>query len=175
MWDYGQESGRGGRDGQRSETIIMAKAGQQKALQKQAQSQRRSVYSRAITTADRGQSEQDKVDRFIGGKQCRQIFLDQEIDGRIDCVGCEDGEEKCDICQKDDQAMAEAEVLQRAYIVEQNQMLDSSINILSSSFEMPASDKRHRAVAFTSGKATAHPTLMSKKVVTPVAALICQT
>jgi superfamily II DNA helicase RecQ len=35
LQDYGQESGRGGRDGQRSEAIILVEAGRQEALQAQ--------------------------------------------------------------------------------------------------------------------------------------------
>jgi superfamily II DNA helicase RecQ len=35
MRDYGQESGRGGRDGQRSEAIILVGVGRQDALQRQ--------------------------------------------------------------------------------------------------------------------------------------------
>ena len=66
------------------------------------------------------------------------------MDGQFDYVGCEDSEEQCNVCQKDDQAIAEAEALQQAYIVEQeewtrykqDQVLNSSINILSSSIEM---------------------------------------
>ncbi|KAH7413538.1 P-loop containing nucleoside triphosphate hydrolase protein, partial [Cadophora sp. MPI-SDFR-AT-0126] len=74
MRNYGQESGRGGRDGLRSQAIIMMPVGKQEALQKQ------------------------KVERFMSGAKCRRIYLDQEMDGRIDRVRCEDEEERCDVC-----------------------------------------------------------------------------
>jgi len=90
---------------------------------------------------DKAHIEKEKVDRFISREQCRRIYLDQEIDGRTDCIRCEEGEERCNVCQNDGEAAAEAEALQQAYITEQDRMLDSSINMPSSSFEMPASDE----------------------------------
>ena len=147
--DYGQESGRGGRDGQRSEAIIIVRAGRQEALQKQAHSRQRTMRCRVIPTADRDQFGQEKVDEFISGERCWWIYLDQEMDGRFNYVQCEDGEEKCNVCQKDEQAIEEAETMQNAYIAEQerqamykqDRMLDSGINMPSSSFGMQASDK----------------------------------
>lgn len=141
--NYGQESGRGGRDGQRCKAIILVKAGRQEALQ--AQSRQRSVH-RAIKPTDKAQIEQEKVDRFINKEQCQRIYLDQEMDGRIDRVRCEDREEQCNVCQRDDQAIAEAEALRQAYIAEEeeqarykhDQMLDSSIIIPSSDNILPS-------------------------------------
>jgi superfamily II DNA helicase RecQ len=105
--NYGQESGRGGRDGKRSEAIILVKAGRQEALQRQP-------IRRGISTADK-QLDREKVNQFISGERCRRIYLDQEMDGRVDRVRCEDGEERCDVCQKDDEAMEEVEALRQAY------------------------------------------------------------
>ena len=51
MRDYGQESGRGGRDGQRSEAIILVEAGRQEALQ--TQFRRQSMYRGAIRSMDK--------------------------------------------------------------------------------------------------------------------------
>jgi hypothetical protein len=75
------------------------------------------------------------VDRFISGEQCRRIHLDQEMDGQTDHSRCEDGEERCNVCQKDDEVVVEAEALRQAYaeeeqsIYEHDQMLDSGINM----------------------------------------------
>ena len=142
MRDYGQESGRGGRDGQRSEAMILVKAGQQEALQAQS---RRRPRQRSM---NKEQLEREKVDRFISGAQCRRIHLDQEMDGRVDRVRCEDGEEQCDVCKKDDEVEAVAEEMQQAYAEEEqeeeqgryehDQMLDSGIN-MPSSFETHSS------------------------------------
>ena len=37
------------------------------------------------------------------------------MDGRIDRVWCEDREERCDVCRKDDGVMEEAKALREAY------------------------------------------------------------
>jgi superfamily II DNA helicase RecQ len=111
LGDYGQESGRSGRDGKRSEAIILVKAGRQEALQKQMQFRRQ----RRGRRVDKKEMEREKVDQFISGEYCRRICLDQEMDGRIDRVRCEDGEERCDVCEKDDGVIEEVEALREAY------------------------------------------------------------
>jgi superfamily II DNA helicase RecQ len=128
MRDYGQESGRGRRDRQRSEAIILIEARRPEALQ--AQSRRRGV--RRVNPIDKAQMEKEKVHGFISGAQCRRIHLYQEMDRRTDRIGCKEGEERCDVCQKDDEA--EGEALQHAF-AEQERMLDSAINMPSSSMQ----------------------------------------
>lgn len=81
--DYAQESGRAGRDNQRSQAIIVRSfqlAGQRKIL-------------------DQGWNMQPSMVEFLQGHQCRRISLDKTMDGRTDRTGCEDGEQKCDVCQ----------------------------------------------------------------------------
>lgn len=34
------------------------------------------------------------------GDKCRRIVLDREVDGRVDRVDCEVGEERCDVCEQ---------------------------------------------------------------------------
>ena len=103
------------------------------------------VHRAVITEADRKRVEREKVDRFISGAQCRRIDLDQEIDGRTDRVRCEEGEERCDVCQKSDNMMEEAEALRQAYIAEQEEgrqhetVLDSGIDMPSSQFVIRSS------------------------------------
>ena len=111
MRDYRQESGRGGRDGQRSEAIILVEAGRQEALQGQF----RRPVRRVISPMDKAQIEREKVNRFISGERCRRIHLDQDMDGRTNRIRCEEGEERCDVCWKDDEAAAEADALQQAF------------------------------------------------------------
>jgi superfamily II DNA helicase RecQ len=85
--DYGQESGRAGRNGQSSKAIII------------------------IATRDRQpievapKPEQGWVDirEFISSTICRRIILDQVMDGRIDREQCEEGEERCNIYQQKDE------------------------------------------------------------------------
>ena len=135
---YGQESGRAGRDGEPSEAIIIVGAGKQEALQNHhARLRRQPVVHRAIITeADRKRVDQDKVDRFISGAQCRRVDLDREMDGRVDRARCEEGEERCDICQDSDAMMEEAEALRQAYQESVRSRpeptLDSGIDIPSS-------------------------------------------
>jgi len=128
LQNYGQESGRGGRDGKRSEAIILVETGRQEALQ--AQFRRQAV--RRVSAMDKARIEREKVNRFISGERCRRIHLDQEMDGRTNRIRCEEGEERCDVCWKDDEAAAEADALQRAF-AEQEQRLDSAIDMPSSS------------------------------------------
>ena len=73
------------------------------------------VHRAVITEADKKRVDQEKVDRFISGAQCRRIDLDGEMDGRVDRVRCDEGEERCDICQGSDAMMEEAEALRQAY------------------------------------------------------------
>lgn len=81
---YAQESGRAGRDGGASEAIIMravwlTRGGQEKEEQ--------------------GWRPEEAMKAFLAGESCRRIALDRHMDGRSDRVGCERGEERCDICQ----------------------------------------------------------------------------
>lgn len=79
--DYGQQSGRAGRDGLPSEALVFR--------------------------AMRGASDQMKTNgpldascrEFLSHTQCRRISLDRGLDGRQDRLACEEGEEKCDFCQ----------------------------------------------------------------------------
>ena len=77
------KSGRAGRDRQPREAIIIVRAGKQEALQNHhARLRRQPVVHRAvITEADRKRVDQEKVDRFISGAQCRRVDLDREMDG----------------------------------------------------------------------------------------------
>ena len=72
----------------------MVEAGRQEALQGRF----RRRPKRRINPMNKAQIEQEKVDRFISGEQCRRIHLDQEMDGRTDRIQCKEGEEQCDVC-----------------------------------------------------------------------------
>ena len=47
---------------------------------------------------------EDLVDRYMNGigtdgdQLCHRVVLDEYLDGRMDRIGCEDGEEMCDVC-----------------------------------------------------------------------------
>jgi RecQ family ATP-dependent DNA helicase len=152
MRSYSQESGRAGRDGQRSEAIVLMPIGRQEALQKaheQAQ-QRPAKFHISMTTKEKQRIEQQKVERFVSGAACRRIYLDREMDGRVDRVRCEDEEERCDVCRESDAMMDELEAQRQAYVHEeqveqdkrdrqnkQDQWIDSGIGIRSSSMAFP--------------------------------------
>ncbi|WKT53675.1 hypothetical protein QSH57_004259 [Fusarium oxysporum f. sp. vasinfectum] len=84
MADYAQQSGRAGRDGKRSEAIV---------IRVTAEGQR------GLTGLGSGRT----VDDFINGRVCRRVILDSEMDGRDNRDRCEEGEERCDICQAADE------------------------------------------------------------------------
>lgn len=90
--NYGQESGRAGRDGLPSEAMIV----------------RRRPH-RQRPTADAGAdlrlghdvtSQFPDIDEFTGGQYCRRRVLDMVMDGRMDRVHCEEGELRCDVCER---------------------------------------------------------------------------
>jgi superfamily II DNA helicase RecQ len=82
--DYAQESGRAGRDGLKSEAIILHRA----------------RYDRAGRYRGLGLHEQveEEMGEFIGTEGCMRVILDRVMDGRTDRVSCEEGEEKCYRC-----------------------------------------------------------------------------
>jgi len=155
MENYGQESGRAGRDGQVSEAVIIVGAGTPRALQQQQERRRREPTQNpaVITDTDRARVKRLRVEQFISGMSCRRVHLDHELDGRTDRGRCEEGEEKCDVCADDDRMAEHAAGVQRAYMVEQErgaqgqqeQMFDSGIDVPSSdpASDMPSSPPPH--------------------------------
>lgn len=81
---YAQESGRAGRDGLESEAIIM----RARWCDKNGQSK-----------SEQGWRAEAATKAFLAGGSCRRIALDKHMDGRPDRLGCEIGEERCDICR----------------------------------------------------------------------------
>lgn len=81
--DYAQESGRAGRDGLPSEALVIAQQGRQwKADDQQTK------------------AEQAYMRLFVAGKDCRRAILDRYLDSQVqERTGCEEGEEKCDLCR----------------------------------------------------------------------------
>ena len=151
MENYGQESGRAGRDRNPSEAVIMVGAGTQQGLQRQEDRRRREPtrWQAIITKEDQAKVKRIEVDRFISGISCRRIHLDHILDGRTDRVRCEEGEVKCDVCEEDEREMAHVAALQEAYMAEQqreahherDEMLDGGINMTSS---IPGSGRQER-------------------------------
>ncbi|CAM1507686.1 Fc.00g073270.m01.CDS01, partial [Cosmosporella sp. VM-42] len=87
--DLVQESGRGGRDGQKSESIVVI---QQSWLEQQTKGAREE-QNEWSWDAD--------VVEFAIGQRCRREILDREMDGSIERFGCVKGEEAvCDVCQQ---------------------------------------------------------------------------
>ena len=140
--NYGQESGRAGRDGQPSEAVVIMGPGRQQALQRQHERQRRAPTRNQaiITDQDRARVKRLKAEQFISGISCRRVWLDQELDGRTDRRRCEKEEQVCDVCAEEDQMVAETEALREAYIAnpekdaryQEDRMLDSGIGMPSS-------------------------------------------
>lgn len=84
--DYAQESGRAGRDGARSEAVMIVQEGAQRAAE-----------------GEREEREHGLVRALVGEGEaatCRRVVLGGYLDGReVERVGCEEGEEKCDMCR----------------------------------------------------------------------------
>jgi superfamily II DNA helicase RecQ len=87
--DYAQESGRAGRDGQSSEAIIVCCQVESIQLQHWLKSW--------------AQSKGGDIADFVARYNCRRIIIDRIMDGRMDRVGCEEGEEQCDVCWSNQQ------------------------------------------------------------------------
>ncbi|KAL1640735.1 hypothetical protein SLS61_010230 [Didymella pomorum] len=88
MLDYAQESGRAGRDGLRSEAVLIVQDGKQRTDDNETEAERQLV--REYVEGDGS-----------GAAGCRREVLDGYLDGRKDRAGCreEDNEEMCDVCR----------------------------------------------------------------------------
>ena len=88
--DYAQESGRAGRDGLRSEAIIIGQERDERACDDK-----------------QTKAEQQLVQLYVEGEECttrcRRRVLDAYLDGREGREGCEEGEERCDVCRTPDE------------------------------------------------------------------------
>lgn len=94
--DFAQESGRAGRDGLESQSVIVASrpAGSKRQGQ---QGQQRGLAS----VREQERLEEAGVAEYVRGEAgCRRIYLDGVMDGRTDRLGCEEGEAQCDLCQQ---------------------------------------------------------------------------
>jgi superfamily II DNA helicase RecQ len=86
---FGQESGRAGRDGATSQSIIRMPQGLPESLRKMRPPTMSRVRGSRQTAAEKKMAEMEKVQRFMSGARCPRVYLDQEMDGRRDRVGCE--------------------------------------------------------------------------------------
>lgn len=80
---YSQESGRAGRDGRASEAITM----QANTTDRNGRRRREVGYDIEVV-----------MKKPLAGERCRRTILDRYIDGRFDRQGCEEGEQRCDVC-----------------------------------------------------------------------------
>ena len=88
LLDYAQESGRAGRDGLVSEAVIINWQGG--GAEREGEDE---------AGGSRGEGEEELVRRIIDdGRECRRVVMSEYLDGRFGRQGCEDGEEKCDVC-----------------------------------------------------------------------------
>jgi superfamily II DNA helicase RecQ len=84
--DYAQESGRAGRDGLPSEAIMIVQDCDQRAAK-----DKQNEAEQALVRSYVGES---------GAGRCRRVVLDGYLDRReVERAGCEEGKERCDVCQ----------------------------------------------------------------------------
>lgn len=84
--DYAQESGRAGRDGDKSEAIIM-----------------RGIGAGGDGYKPNQEAGMVDIEDFVAGQVCRRVILDQVMDAPRPRNGCEEGEVPCDVCHPHDQ------------------------------------------------------------------------
>ena len=91
LLDYAQESGRAGRDGHRSEAIIIQPYGFS-----------RPKWDPIHEDPVKAQAEQERLDRYTG-VGCRRVVLDEYLDGHLRqyCGDSDASEQLCDSCDKD--------------------------------------------------------------------------
>lgn len=93
-----QESGRGGRGGQRSESVVVVRQSwlvQQR--QQKEQEKEKQLRGKKSRQPDQWAWDDDVIE-FAEGKRYRREVLDREMDGNRDRIGCVEGEEACDVC-----------------------------------------------------------------------------
>ena len=119
--DYSQESGRAGRDGQRSEAIIIMPTRD----------------GNPTEVAPKNEKGWVDIQEFVAGKVCRRVILDQVMDGWMNRERCQEGEEVCDICHNRDKDAQRQAV--RDQIIEQFEEFQDSGVIFESSLEKTSS------------------------------------
>ncbi|KAG8664638.1 uncharacterized protein FPOAC1_013418, partial [Fusarium poae] len=84
------ESGRGGRDRRKSESVVVIRRSWLEQQQRQQPQEEQKGWA----------WDKDTVE-YVGGSRCRREVLDREMDGFIDRFGCEEEEEEmCDVCRE---------------------------------------------------------------------------
>lgn len=90
-----QESGRGGRDGLMSYSVVVCK--------KTSWTEEAERYRKSVTEQEWREPSAREIEietrEFICKQQCRRIVLDRVMDGYLEREECEEEEERCDICR----------------------------------------------------------------------------
>lgn len=71
-----------------------------------------------MTAKKKERIKRQKVKRFISSTKCRRIYLDQEMNERINRVRCKDEEERCNMCYESNAMIEELEAKRQAYVDE---------------------------------------------------------
>jgi hypothetical protein len=96
--DFGQQSGRAGRDGvTASESIVL-----------QAERKNQQGQSYIVRT---GQEEPEMME-YLEGRRCRRAVLDADMDGDSTRTSCRTGEQFCDVCRREGRKRIRVQVMQ---------------------------------------------------------------
>lgn len=63
---------------------------------------------------EKGFKMERRMHEYLDWGKCRRVVLDREVDGRVDGIGCESGEKRCDVCRGAGMGMRKARVVVRA-------------------------------------------------------------
>lgn len=132
--DYVQESGRAGRDGGRSNAVVVCRAAGGGGRQ------------------DDGQGTwqwEQSVEQFVEGKWCRRQVLDRVMDGWLDRTECETDEEVCDVCTRRYRAVAMAEEMMAREEEEEDKQASVPVHEIVTNYE-----RQQRDVDFEQRKMT---------------------
>lgn len=158
--EFVQESGRGGRDGARSRSVVICgearkmKKGEEEGGGRANHGLKRQGPGAAQDAAE-GKGWEPAAVEFVEGSRCRREVLDRVMDGRFRGSGCEADEEACDICASGQWEAEVEEMIEAAAAEEESEeatTVRESARIGQENFERQRRQARFTAWEASSGR-----------------------